>query len=289
MKKLNALEVDFGTIEKKTKETSEKEDDLLKNFNESTTRTNTIDERLKKLELNSRLSSDLEVKLDTYVNEMKIIRVEDKDEFLKENSLLRDKNFADLQSVKNLLETFEKKFSKFEAWSTRDQDMEEMKKKLVKIEENPSWDPHVLIGQQHKVMDEMEKNFKENEERRKEIKKINEELKEMDKKMGEKKINLIRDKEVRASGPSKQWHFRAPQTKVCWRCGKAGHEKKNCSLKIIFCKVHGECGHSTNECHTVWHWICASKPSVHQDHQPFYPTNRPTNQNWRRKKRIQKD
>ena len=51
-------------------------------------------------------------------------------------------------------------------------------------------------------------------------------------------------------GISRKEGYEAPaamEQLLCWRCGKAGHRKKDC-MRILFCTNCGKSGHTSNKC-----------------------------------------
>ena len=57
---------------------------------------------------------------------------------------------------------------------------------------------------------------------------------------------------------------------LCWRCGEAGHRKKDC-MKTLFCTNCGKNGHTSNKCRLLLReaCICCSKVDHTKEYCPF--------------------
>ena len=58
---------------------------------------------------------------------------------------------------------------------------------------------------------------------------------------------------------------------LCWRCGEAGHRKKDC-MKILFCANCGKNGHTSNKCRLLLRDACTYCSKV--DHTKAYCPSR---------------
>jgi len=133
---------------------------------------------------------------------------------------------------------------------------------------------------------------KEEKNEKKEEKKIEKEEREK-RNRGDEYFKNVRRTRVPFGG---SWHARAP--KGCWICGHLGHHRDECReekgfwkkefiekknelkekrrfFQPKFCLVHGQCGHSTNECGDVQRALSPikffkRKPWVFQQPQRYF-------------------